>query len=71
MTTPERRLAAAIVARAVRDARDGNGQAAEARRWLRSEYARNLLDGLDIHPDRASRWLSNLDPAMQRMLPGL
>jgi hypothetical protein len=47
-TSPERRLAAAILKRAVLDARAGNGQAAVARRWLLGDEARILWDGLGI-----------------------
>jgi hypothetical protein len=66
--TPERRLAAAIVELAVRDAVAGD---ALARRWLEgSPEAGALLDALGLHRDRARRWIEDLDPAPQAALPG-
>lgn len=70
--SPERRLMAAILARAVRDARDNDGYAAEARRWLlESDYAERLLDAFGIHRDRAAAWVDGLDHLRQEMLPDL
>jgi hypothetical protein len=68
---PERRLAAAILARAVRDVRDGNGHSVEARRWLRSDYARNLFDALGIHPGVANEWIETQAAPAQIGLPGI
>ncbi len=69
VTGPERRLAVAILARAVRDAEAGD---ALTRQWLeRSPLAWALLEGLGLHRDRAQRWLEALDPAAQDALPGI
>lgn len=68
-TEPERRLAAAILRRAALDARNGNGRAAEARRWLaEGEHAADLLGALDLHQDRAREWIDELPEPRQ---PGL
>jgi hypothetical protein len=65
-----RRLAAAIVKRAVLDARSGNGAAAEARRWLASDpRAGCLLDAMDISQERVTAWVSELPPVAQSALP--
>jgi hypothetical protein len=62
---PWRRLAAAILLRAVKDARgrpwserDGPGDPSEARRWLRSIEARDLATALDVE-NSLRRWLHN------------
>jgi hypothetical protein len=68
---PERRLVAAILKRAVKDARDGNGHSAEARRWLRSERAGVFLDALGIRSDQVAGFLAGLEPVQQTQLPGL
>jgi len=65
-----RRLACAILARAVRDAQGGNGHSAEARRWLAGEGA-ILAERLDIPPERITRWAGGLEPLAQPVLPGL
>ena len=53
-----RRLAAAIVARAIRDVRERNRSANEALLWLMtSPLAVDLLDGLDVHIDRLWPWI--------------
>ncbi len=70
-TYPERRLAAAILKRAVKDARDGNGHSAEARRWLQSERAGVMMDALGIHSDRAAAFIDELEPVNQGLLPGI
>lgn len=69
VTGPERRLAAAILARAAKDAEAGD---AIARRWLeRSPQARALLEGLGLHRDQARRWIEDLAPPAQDALPGI
>jgi hypothetical protein len=69
VTGPERRLAAAVLERAVRDAQAGD---ALARRWLeRSPEAGALLDVLGLHRDRARAFVDRLDPPPQAALPGL
>lgn len=66
---PHRRLAAAIILRAIRDARSGNGHAAEARRWLASDpLAADLLDALDIRRERVTAWVEGLGPVLQPAL---
>jgi hypothetical protein len=67
----ERRLAAAILKRAVLDARSSNGRAAHARRWLVGDDAGLLFDALGLHPDRVAGWLEELAPAAQDVLPGM
>jgi hypothetical protein len=67
---PHRRLAAAIVLRAVRDARSSNGYAAEARRWLLSDpLAADLLDYLDLGQSKLTAWVEGLEPLRQPALP--
>jgi len=69
VTGPERRIAAAILELAVRDALAGD---ALARRWLeRSPQAGALLDAVGLHRDLAIRWIEDLDPPPQAALPGL
>ena len=69
VTAPERRIAAAVLERAVRDAVAGD---AIARRWLeRSPEADALLAGLGLHQDRARTWIGRLDPPPQAALPGI
>lgn len=56
-------LAAAVVFRAVRDAQAADLQRAEeARRWLLSDHAGDLLDCLSIPRDRVVSWLDGLEP---------
>jgi hypothetical protein len=65
-----RRLAAAIIARAVKDARSGNGYAAEARSWLLSSpLAAYLLDVVEVDRGRVYRWVCELEPLYQPALP--
>ncbi len=69
---PEHRLAAAILIQAIRDARDGNGYAAEARRWLlESKRAEIFIDELGIHRDVVAMWVNDLEPLLQPELPGI
>ena len=65
-----RRLACAILARAVRDAKSGNGHSAEARHWLAGEGA-DLAEQLDIAPSRVAAWVDGLYTLAQPALPGL
>ena len=63
-----RRLACAIVERAVRDAKSADaGRATEARAWLASE-ALDFLDALDIPAERVARWVAELAPVAQLAL---
>lgn len=68
---PWRRLMAAVLVRAAKDARKalrwparngGPGSPAEARRWLRSETARRIADELDLG-EALERWLGRGMPA--------
>ena len=69
VTGPERRLAAAVLARAVRDAEAGD---VLARRWLEgSPEAGLLLGAVGLEQDRARAYVERLDPAPQGALPGL
>jgi hypothetical protein len=64
-----RRLACAIVARAVRDAQAGNGSSAEARRWLVADpLAGFLFDSLGYDRQRVRRWVLELEPLEQPAL---
>jgi len=64
-----KRLACAILARAVRDAKSGNGHSTEARRWLAGDpWAGDLFDYLDIPPERVARWAVGLEPLAQLAL---
>lgn len=65
-----RRLACAILVRAARDARSGNGCASEARDWLAGEGA-DLAEQLDIAPSRVAAWVDDLRTLAQPALPGL
>ena len=69
-TLAARRLAAAVVLRAVRDARDGNGYSAEARHWLAGDGC-DLASQLDIAPERVTAWVDALPMLVQETLPGL
>ena len=63
-----RRLACAIVERAVRDAKSANpALAVEARSWLASD-AVDILDALNILPSRVRRWVGGLEPVAQLSL---
>ena len=65
-----RRLAAAIIARAVKDAQSGNGHSAEARSWLlASPLAAYLLDVVEVDPGVVRQWVRELDPLHQPALP--
>jgi hypothetical protein len=58
-----RRLACAILARAVFDARSGNGSSAEARSWLMYDpLAGFLLDSLGYDRGKVRWWVQGLDP---------
>ena len=64
-----RRLACAIIERAVRDAKSGNAAlAVESRAWLESEAA-DLLDALDLDAGRVAGWVAGLTPVAQLALP--
>lgn len=64
-----RRLACAILARAVFDARSGNGSSAEARLWLMCDpLAGFLLDSLGYDRQRVRRWVEGLEPVAQPAL---
>ena len=64
-----RRLAAAIVKRAVLDAENGNGYSAGARLWLRSsDWCAYLLDGLDLKHKLVMAWVNELGPIPQAAL---
>lgn len=62
-----RRLAAAILARACRDARSTNAHACEARSWLADEGT-DLVAWLDLDMGRVRRWVDALPTLGQ---PGL
>ena len=64
MIDPDRRLAAALLLRAVKDAQaDDPELAAEARRWLSSQGVLLVELALDIHRERLARWVDRL-PAL-------
>lgn len=64
-----RRLAAAILLLAARDARSGNGYAAEARLWLLCDpLAGVLLDSLELDRQRVGKWMGKLEPLAQPAL---
>jgi hypothetical protein len=61
-----RRLAVAILRRAVLDAQSSNGRAAAARRWLLSDpWAGDLLEGLGLDKRRVLAWVGELEPLQQ------
>jgi hypothetical protein len=61
-----RRLAVAILRRAVLDAQSSNGRAAAARWWLLSDpWAGDLLDGLGLDKRRVLAWVGELEPLQQ------
>jgi len=61
-TLAYRRLVAAILARAARDAQaDDPDLAAPARRWLARSGAA-WAEMLDIPPERVAAWVSDLEP---------
>jgi hypothetical protein len=66
-----RRLPAAILKRAVRDAISANGHSATACCWLVSDDADLLLSALAIDGDAVAAWLETLEPVKQCALPGL
>lgn len=70
MADPIRRLAAAIVLQAVRDAQeDGDPDlAAPARRWLACAGV-DLAEVLDIPPERIEAWLRKLPSLTYEQLP--
>jgi len=67
---PDRRLAAAIVLQAVRDAIEGGDPdlAAPARRWLAGEGV-DLVESLDIPPERVAAWLERQPALPYEQLP--
>lgn len=68
-TLAYRRLAAAVIYRAVLDARSGNGHAAGARRWLTSDpWAGELLGSLGLDRRRVADWVNGLEPLTQLAL---
>lgn len=65
-----RRLAAAVLRRAVLDARSDNGTAAEARRWLPGDpFCLYLLDAVDLDRQTVAAWVSELPELAQPALP--
>jgi len=63
------RLACAIVARAVRDAKSANPSLAiEARQWLAGGDGADILDALDLDQGAGSRWVQELTPVAQMSL---
>ncbi len=57
---PEQRLAAAVLLRAVRDARGSDPNlAGEARRWLTCDGLA-LAEALDISPEQVTTWMDGL-----------
>jgi hypothetical protein len=63
-----RRLAAAVLVRAVQDAQGDNGRAAPARHWLAGDpWAAFLLDSLELRRQCAA-WLADPDPPGQPVL---
>ncbi|MDY6876797.1 MAG: hypothetical protein SWK90_11440 [Chloroflexota bacterium] len=70
-TLAARRLSAAVVLRACRDATAADPeQAAPAREWLADEGA-DLAEQLGLSPERVTGWLAELGPVRQPGLPGL
>ncbi len=67
---PTRKLVAAILLRAVRDALDCGDPdvAAPAQRWLASEGV-VLAEALDIPPERVTKWLAGLPGLPYEQLP--
>ena len=64
-----RRLACAILKRAVLDARSKNGVASEARRWLEGDpLAGFLLDSIDLDRRVVVAWLAGLPALAQAPL---
>ncbi len=66
-----RRLAAAVLLRALEDARDGNGHSAEARAFLQSAQAGDLVLALDLEPADLERVIGGLPEPIQPALPGM
>jgi hypothetical protein len=63
-----RRLAAAVVLQAARDALSGDSAlVAPARQWLADEGA-ELVQELDLDPDQMMGWVESLEPALQPLL---
>ncbi len=69
--TPEARIALAVLIRAIRDARAGNGHAAPARAWLRSPDAQALVGAFDVDPELLTAYVDSLEPESQPWLPEL
>jgi hypothetical protein len=65
-----RRLAAAILVRAAKDAQSRDGYAAEARYWLLSSpWAIYLMDMMELDRSLVRRWVLDLKPLRQPALP--
>jgi hypothetical protein len=61
-----KRLAAAVLARAVRDARRSNRHSAEARAWLaRDPLAGDLLNYVGFDQEQARQWVTSLEQPMR------
>jgi hypothetical protein len=56
---PYRRLAAAVIATAVKDAKRGDKVAAD---WLRGEYSEIYYAMTAVSQSRVARWLDSLEP---------
>jgi hypothetical protein len=69
--TPEAKIALAMLIRAIRDARAGNGHAAPARAWLRSPDALGLALTFGLDPEILGGYVEALPPAKQPMIPDL
>jgi hypothetical protein len=69
--TPEVKIALAMLIRAIRDARAGNGHAAPARAWLRSPDALGLALTLGLDPEVLAAYVADLPEARQPLIPGL
>jgi len=71
-TTGYRRLAAAVLRQAVRDAQSDNGTATEARAWLaESSGCADLCDLIGLDRGAVAAWVDGLPPVRQPALPGL
>ena len=60
-----------MLLQAVEDARAGNGHSAEARAFLQSTEAADLVLALDLEPADVARLLRTLPELRQPALPGL
>lgn len=66
-----RRLGAAILVRAFEDARAGDGDSAEARAFLQTAEAADLVLALDLEPAGLERVIGGLPELRQPALPGI